>query len=511
MGFLAPAFGAIGGLFGAASSARNLFGGGGGGSPSATVDPVALAQAQTGTNLATAETQARLNNLNTFSPYGSTTYEASAVDPVTGLPSSYNVNQTLSPDLAGLFDTQTGLARTIADTGGRLGGRAGDIGDIGYDFLSQGAAGRGNLAGGLDTTGIPVVGGLTPADFRTDVTGGAGGQALPGAVTGAPLTTDLNLQTALPLQTGLDLQTKVNSDFPELVRQAQDAAYKSQTQYLDPQFSQAEESLTQRLGDQGLEPGGAAYSRAAGDFARQKQQAYDSARAAAVAAGNEQQRALFGQALAGGEFANQALQAGGQFRNQALLAGGQFTNQALAAGGDFRNRALLAGAGLTNQARGQLFGEGMSLADLFNQSRLAASGQNLQAQQANLGRAQALFNAPYSATGNLLNYGTSLYGAGTDALSRLLAGVTAWPTGPTGIPSLAPGTATGVSPTNVAAAQTAATNQARTALLSGQTNLENLYNFGAGATRGLTGLSQLFGGDTTPTSGSDTFGQDFWG
>ena len=48
-----------------------------------SVNPMQLASAQTQSNVSTAQTQAALNNINTYSPYGSSVYTPS-VDPTTG-------------------------------------------------------------------------------------------------------------------------------------------------------------------------------------------------------------------------------------------------------------------------------------------------------------------------------------------------------------------------------------------------------------------------------------------
>jgi hypothetical protein len=406
---------------------------------------VALGNAQLAANVGTAESQAQLNNLNTFSPYGSTQYTGNAIDPSTGKPTSYNVNQSLSPELQNLFGTQTSLASALAGGAGTFAGAAPGLGSLGASLINRAGGMAGNLPTGLDLSSVPNVGMLTPGSFRTDVTGGAGGQAIPGAVTSLPL------------------QTSVNSNFPQLVKQAQDAAYGQQTQYLDPQFSQQEETLRQSLADQGIEEGSPAFSRALGDFNRQKQMAYGNAQDQAVQAGNEQQRSLFAQAI----------------------AGGQFTNQALATGGAF-----------TNQAQQQLFGQGLSLSDLYNQAVLGASGQNLQATGANLARSQAAFGAPYTAAEGITNLGTSIYGTGLGSLGAVLPGVTAWPTGPTGIPNLAPGAATGVSPANIVGAQQAATGQNQLANVMRQQNLTGIGSL----------ASSLLGGGGSGGIGTSLFG-----
>lgn len=86
-------------------------------------------------------------------------------------------------------------------------------------------------------------------------------------------------------------------NFGANVQQAQDAAYKAQTQYLDPQFQRAGDSLNSQLANQGLQVGDAAYTNAQDQFGEQKQAAYQSAQNQAVSAGNQEQNTLFGQAL----------------------------------------------------------------------------------------------------------------------------------------------------------------------------------------------------------------------
>lgn len=86
-------------------------------------------------------------------------------------------------------------------------------------------------------------------------------------------------------------------DYGASVQQAQDAAYKAQTQYLDPQFAQGQQSLNAQLANQGLSTGSTAYDNAQTNFGNQKQQAYQSAQNAAVSAGNQEQQVLFGQGL----------------------------------------------------------------------------------------------------------------------------------------------------------------------------------------------------------------------
>ncbi len=87
------------------------------------------------------------------------------------------------------------------------------------------------------------------------------------------------------------------SQFGASQKQAQDAAYQHQTQYLDPQYQQMGASLDSKLANQGLQAGDAAYDTSQQNFNNQKQQAYESARTSAIGQGNQEQQALFAQGL----------------------------------------------------------------------------------------------------------------------------------------------------------------------------------------------------------------------
>jgi hypothetical protein len=408
--------------------------------PPSAVDPTALGNAQLAANVGTAQSQAQLNNIGTYSPWGTSIYSAGSIDPTTGKPSSYNLRQSLSDPLSSLFDQQTNLASIIGRGYEPYLGAAGPNGPLSYlaaTPLSIGGNMARSLPQGLDLSGVPNIGMLSPGSFRTNVTGGAGGQAIPGAVTN------------LPLQTSV-----VPQGVPALTQQAQNAAYQGQTQYLDPQFNQTEETLRQHLADQGIQEGSPAFTRAMGDFDRQKQMAYSNAGVNAVQAGNAQEQALYGQALAGG-----------QFTNQALLQGGAFTNA----------------------AQQQLFGQGMSLADLYNQAQQAASGQNLQAQQANLARTQAAFGAPWNAAENFVGLGSNLYNLGLGTMGAALSGVNAVPSWPVSIPTMGGAPAT-VAPANLAQAAAAGTASQQARYAAQGQNFSNLGGLG------LLGGQALFGG-----------------
>jgi len=142
--------------------------------------------------------------------------------------------------------------------------------------------------------------------------------------------------------------TSINSlANPQAIQQAQNAAYQQQTQYLDPQFQQGQQTLNTQLANEGLSTGDTAYNNAQTNFANQKQQAYQGAQDAAVQAGDTEQNTLFGQGLSannqeyGQDLSSANLQnsASAQALNQQLGIYNQPLNQynALATGAQVQN------------------------------------------------------------------------------------------------------------------------------------------------------------------------------
>lgn len=100
-----------------------------------------------------------------------------------------------------------------------------------------------------------------------------------------------------------DLQSRVgdslnqpiasSADFNTASHQAQDAYYNNQKQFLDPQFAQGQEQLDAKLANQGITNGSEAYNNDQNNFARQKQQAYDTAQNNAILQGPQNAQNLF--------------------------------------------------------------------------------------------------------------------------------------------------------------------------------------------------------------------------
>jgi hypothetical protein len=107
-------------------------GGGSSGGGGTTVNPVALANAQGIANIRTTEQQAGIQNANVNSPYGSSWWQPTATDPSTGLATSYQLNENLSPGLSNLFGGQVSLTQMLS------GGAANQLLPQGLNFANMG-------------------------------------------------------------------------------------------------------------------------------------------------------------------------------------------------------------------------------------------------------------------------------------------------------------------------------------------------------------------------------------
>lgn len=254
--------------------------------------------------------------------------------------------------------------------------------------LQSGVANAGNIqnsiapAGGqmqFATGANGVASTATGANERAGATTGATGQAATSVDNNGQLIrfdSGANQQAgALASNNAGQIKTNLGIDPQLLNQQTQDALYKANTQYLDPQFQQTQSQLENKLANQGITRGSEAYNNAMLNFNNQKQQAYESARNTAVGQSMAAAQGMFGMGLEGAKFGNEAL--GQQFGQQ--FSAQQLANEAAAQ----NNTTAQTNLQLNNAAVGQQFGQGLSAAQFGNQ----ATGQN---------NANALANAQFA-------------------------------------------------------------------------------------------------------------------
>ena len=265
---------------------------------------VQAAQANTMGNIQGAQTATAANRVNQQTPFGSLQYTQTGTDS-SGNP-IWSANQTFSPEVAG---TMSQLSNQISQN------------------INQGF--------NPNTPSIQY-GGQGPTLGQVGQSGQAQGMG-----------------NAPTLQTNLDFQGM----------EGWDKATGLLMNRLNPQIAQSEERLQAQLANQGIAPGTEAYNRA---MMQQGQRTNDLLTQAQLAGQNVQQN-MFGQALQGGQFANQAMLG----QNQAQGANTQLSNQAIQQ--NYANQ--LAAQQMNNQALQQMFANQQSGANLSNQAQQQAYNQ----------------------------------------------------------------------------------------------------------------------------------------
>ena len=262
---------------------------------------------------------------------------------------------SLSPDQQALYDQSVAMNKEL-----------GNIAQSGLQYVKDAMGNpikpRFDVTGGVPTTSGEMTSNVARPELQTEV-GDAGNiqRSVNDYTSDVQRQSGANeLANANVYQTLGQLQTRLQN--PELLAQdTTNALYKANTQYLDPQFEQAQSKLENQLANQGITRGSEAYNNAMQSFGNQKQQAYESARNQAIAGGTQAAQGMFGMNLQGGQFANQAL--GQQF-------GQSLSEQQLAnAAANQNNQLALANQQAYNQAIAQQYGQGLGAANFANQAQ----------------------------------------------------------------------------------------------------------------------------------------------
>lgn len=326
----------------------------------AAPDPTQTAQAQTASNQQTALYQAGLNDINQNTPLGNI---------------SYNINPAGN---AGSFDSAA-YNKAMDAYQQQL---------TAFNSNPQSSSvplnGKGQPDIGMrNQSGSQAVAPVAPkmSDFQT-------GAATPSVTSNITLSPDQqtlynqNTQQSIGLSnlasqlqdnvgTALKQPGASSADFATAEKQAQDAYYKQQTQYLDPQFAQAQEQLDAKNANQGITRGSEADNRDQLNLANQKQQAYSNAQENAILQGPQNAQQLFALSTAARD---QPLQEFNALRSQSQVQMPSF-NAAPSASVNPTNTAAItqqayqnslnpynAQIAANNQTTGGLFGLGGSLA-----------------------------------------------------------------------------------------------------------------------------------------------------
>jgi hypothetical protein len=369
-------------------------GGGKGSSPPPAPDYTGAAQATAAGNKEAAIAAQEGNMINQYTPQGSVVYTQRGTSG-SGTP-LWSQTVSLSPEQQAAYNKDVAMNARLQDVG---------MQGVGYvqNALNAPLQSPGQAVGTAGTTNF--VTGVNAPTLRTEV---GPTQQIQGNINQP----NINLQTG-----GQAGQIQSSMESPELTQQrVTDALYQQQTQYLDPQFQRSQARLENQLANQGITRGSEAWNNAMQEQGQQRQQAYESARNAAIGQGVAAGSQMFQNQLAGGQFANTAQQqayqqslSNAQMQNQAraqqlqeALSTGQFANQAQAQAYAQELQNLQA----QNAALSQQFSFGQQNANLANQAANQQYAQQLsnaqlanQAMQQNFANAQTLQQQPI----NILN------------------------------------------------------------------------------------------------------------
>lgn len=332
-------------------------------------DYTAAANASADASKEVTNMQTWANRADQTTPWGSTTWGATAaVDPSTGQPvTKWTQNTSVDPKLQGALESQLGLQSARTDLASSLMPRAQQEFGQAMDWSSLTPWSQGQMnAQKIDPTTSAYAFGNPQ-------------------------------QQAGQVQRGLDYSGLQDVQGSAQQRQrAEDAIYQSATSRLDPQWQGQQNQLETQLANQGITRNSAAYENAMAGFNRQKTDAYQQAQMASVTGAGQVAQQNYGMDL--GLRQQQAAEQGqlGQFGNaaqqqayQQYLGSGQYGlqnqqqafAQQQAAGSQNFNQQLQANQ-YQNQMRNQQLTEAMQQRGFsLNEINAIISGQQVQAPQ----------------------------------------------------------------------------------------------------------------------------------
>lgn len=379
-------------------------------------DPVATANAQTASNIATANATANLNHSNQVTPWGTQTWSQGT--PGADGTSQWTSNITLDPAQQKLLDSSNSISQLMADLGISQANRVSDslatapdysklqqvqngalttnVGDAGQfqtsaygGAIQQAPRNNGQVQGSVGSGG-PIQSGIGSGGYIQKGINTDGTENLSRNVNGAPIQSQINMG-GVPGMVGGDALYGAMKD-------SQGAAYNMQKQYLDSDYSQRQHDLENQLTQQGVLQGSDAWNRATQNLGQQRtfdyNNAYNNSFDKGLAANSQlynqglsSNQNAYAQAANNGNFANSAQQQGfSQGMQNAQLnnsAAGQLNSQRLAqmmAGNAAQGQQFdqnVTQGNFANAAQGQQFGQNLAQGNFANSAQQQGYGQNM--------------------------------------------------------------------------------------------------------------------------------------
>jgi hypothetical protein len=184
------------------------------------------------------------------------------------------------------------------------------------------------------------------------------------------------------------LQQQLGQTPEEIRNRAEQAIYQRATSRLDPQFEQMQGDMESKLIAQGLRPGDAAYDRAMDNFARQREDAYQTAMTESIMGGGQEGQRQYEQMLGSAQFSNAAAQQ--NMQNQMALREKQFMEEASKRG--MSNEEATQEWNAQKGAQESYYNQQMQSANYANQMRAAQLAQMMQQRGFSLNEINALIS-----------------------------------------------------------------------------------------------------------------------
>ena len=256
----------------------------------ATYNPAQVAAAQGGINRETAIAQTQLNQLDEFTPYGSSTY-ATIGDPTPQGIQRYSRTFKLDPAQQAILDQQNQVNLELNRVAGQQVGRVGET--LATPFTYEGMPAGGDAAQVGQTVSNLTAMTQNPYDLQAGKSFAPTAQGIGAA---ADAGTQAAITAAESFSTPFDYSSAPAAPQADAAARQQviDSLYGQAQSRLDPRFESEQRAMENQLANSGIPRGSEAFSSAMRDFNMGKTDAYQTALDSAIQAGGAEQSRLFG-------------------------------------------------------------------------------------------------------------------------------------------------------------------------------------------------------------------------
>ena len=260
--------------------------------PSAPAPPNAaqIAAAQGGINRETAVAQTQLNQLDEFTPYGSSVYAPTGAPTPQGI-QRYSRTATLDPAQQRILNQQNQVTEELGRVAGAQVSRVGET--LSTPFTYEGMPAGGDTANYGQTVSNLTAMTQNPYDLQAGKSPAPTAQGIGAA---ADAGTQAAITAAESYSTPFDYSSAPAAPEADAAARQQviDSLYGQSQSRLDPRFQSEQVAMENQLANSGIPRGSEAFSSAMRDFNLGKNDAYQSAQNAAIQAGGAEQSRLFG-------------------------------------------------------------------------------------------------------------------------------------------------------------------------------------------------------------------------